>query len=66
MTIAGVPVLARGVPASPAVVKRAARGMRGDVVDVVVDLAAGGSARATFAASDLTPAYVKFNSDYST
>lgn len=66
VTIAGVPVLARGVPASPAVVRRAARGMRGDAVDVAVDLAAGGRATASFAASDLTPAYVKFNSDYST
>lgn len=66
VTIAGVTVLARGVPASPAVVARAARGMRGDAVDVVVDLVAGGRATASFAASDLTPAYVKFNSDYST
>ena len=66
VTIAGVPVLTRGVPATPAVVKRAARGMQGDAVDVRVDLATGGRATATFAASDLTPAYVKFNSDYST
>jgi glutamate N-acetyltransferase/amino-acid N-acetyltransferase len=66
VAIAGVPVLRRGLPAAPAAVTRAARGMRGDAVDVRVDLATGGRGRATILASDLTPAYVKFNSDYST
>ncbi|MCC6766291.1 MAG: bifunctional glutamate N-acetyltransferase/amino-acid acetyltransferase ArgJ [Deltaproteobacteria bacterium] len=66
VTIAGVRVLRRGVPEAPAVVARAARGMRGGAVDVTVDLAAGGHGAATLVASDLTPAYVKFNSDYST
>ncbi len=66
VTIGGVPVLARGVPAAPAVVRRAAASMRGDAVTIAVDLATGGRGTATFVASDLTPAYVRFNSDYST
>ncbi len=66
VTIGGVPVLRRGVPASPAVVRRAATAMRADAVAIAVDLATGGRGTATFVASDLTPAYVRFNSDYST
>ena len=63
---AHVPVLASGVPATPAVVRRAARIMRADVLAITVDLATGGRGTATLVASDLTPAYVRFNSDYST
>ncbi len=66
VTIGGVALLARGVLASPAVMKRAAATMRGDAVAIVVDLATGGRGTATLTVSDLTPAYVKFNSDYST
>jgi len=66
VTIGGVPVLARGVPATPAVVRRAARLMQADTVAITVDLATGGRGTATLVASDLTPAYVRFNSDYST
>jgi N-acetylglutamate synthase/N-acetylornithine aminotransferase len=40
--------------------------MRADAVPIAVDLATGGRGTATFVASDLTPAYVRFNSDYST
>jgi glutamate N-acetyltransferase/amino-acid N-acetyltransferase len=66
VTVGGIPVLARGVPASPAVVRRAAKAMGGDAVAITVDLATGGRGTATLLASDLTPAYVRFNSDYST
>lgn len=66
VTVGGIPVLRRGVPASPAVVRRAAAAMRGDAVAITVDLATGGRGRATLVASDLTPEYVRFNSDYST
>lgn len=66
VTVGGIPVLRRGVPATPAVVRRAAAAMRGDAVAITVDLATGGRGRATLVASDLTPEYVRFNSDYST
>ncbi len=66
VTVGGVPVLTRGVPAGPAVVRRAAKTMQGAAVAITVDLATGGRATATLVASDLTPAYVRFNSDYST
>jgi len=66
VAIGGIPVLARGVPAKPAVVKRAARAMRGTAFPVTVDLATGGRGTATMTASDLSPAYVRFNSAYST
>ncbi len=66
VSVGGVPVLRRGVPASPAVVRRAAATMRGDAVAITVDLATGGRGTATLVASDLTPAYVRFNSEYST
>ena len=66
VAIGGVPVLRRGVPADDGVVRRAARGMRGDAFAITVDLATGGRGTATVTASDLTPAYVRFNSAYST
>ncbi len=66
VAVGGIPVLRRGVPAPPAVVRRAAAAMRGDAVAITVDLATGGRGRATLVASDLTPEYVRFNSDYST
>ncbi len=64
--IGGVTVLRRGEPAAEAVVRRAAKVMRADAFTVTVDVAAGGTGRATITASDLTPAYVRFNSAYST
>jgi glutamate N-acetyltransferase/amino-acid N-acetyltransferase len=66
VAIGGISVLRRGVPATPAMVKRAARVMRGAAFPVTVDLATGGRASATITTSDLTPAYVRFNSAYST
>jgi glutamate N-acetyltransferase/amino-acid N-acetyltransferase len=66
VVIGGVKVLSRGTPASVAVVKKAAAAMRGDAFPIMVDLATGGRGSATVTASELTPAYVKFNSDYST
>ncbi|MCC6850652.1 MAG: bifunctional glutamate N-acetyltransferase/amino-acid acetyltransferase ArgJ [Deltaproteobacteria bacterium] len=66
VVIAGVAVLRCGAPAAPAVVARAARGMRAAAVELTVDLGTGGRGAAALTASDLTPAYVKFNSDYST
>jgi len=66
VSVGGIPVLARGVPASAGVVKRAAAAMKGDAVVITVDLATGGRGTATLVTSDLTPAYVRFNSDYST
>jgi glutamate N-acetyltransferase/amino-acid N-acetyltransferase len=66
VAIGGVPVLRRGVPAEPSLVKRAATVLRATAVDVSVDLATGGRGTATVTASDLTPAYVRFNSAYST
>jgi glutamate N-acetyltransferase/amino-acid N-acetyltransferase len=64
--VGGVPVLRRGVPASPAIVRRAARAMRADRVPIVVDLGTGGRGSATITTSDLSSAYVRFNSAYST
>jgi glutamate N-acetyltransferase/amino-acid N-acetyltransferase len=66
VTIGGHRVLARGVPATAATVRRAATAMRADAVGITVDLATGGRGAATLTASDLTPEYVRFNSDYST
>jgi glutamate N-acetyltransferase/amino-acid N-acetyltransferase len=67
ITIGGIPVLRRGVPASDAVVRRAAAAMRAAAIDITVDLAtAQGHGTATVTTSDLTPAYVRFNSAYST
>ncbi|MBI3767901.1 MAG: bifunctional glutamate N-acetyltransferase/amino-acid acetyltransferase ArgJ [Deltaproteobacteria bacterium] len=63
--ISGVEVLRRGEPAAPHVVRRAAAAMRRDTFTVAVDLGAGAGA-ATITTSDLTPAYVRFNSAYST
>jgi glutamate N-acetyltransferase/amino-acid N-acetyltransferase len=64
--IGGIAVLRRGEPAPDAVTRRAARLMRGDAFTIAVDVAAGGSRSAAITASDLTPAYVRFNSAYST
>ncbi|MBP1690298.1 MAG: argJ, partial [Deltaproteobacteria bacterium] len=66
VTIGGVAVLVRGAPASPAVVRRAADAMRHPAFSITVDLATGGRGTATMTTSDLTPAYVHFNSAYST
>lgn len=66
VSIGGNTVLKRGVPAAAGVVARAAKAMRGDAVAITVDLATGGRGASTLVASDLTPAYVRFNSDYST
>jgi glutamate N-acetyltransferase/amino-acid N-acetyltransferase len=66
VTIGGVTVLARGVPAPAAVVGRAAAIMRDPAFPIMVDLASGGRGTATMTTSDLTPAYVRFNSAYST
>jgi len=66
VTIGGVAVLVRGAPASPAAVRRAADAMRHPAFSITVDLATGGRGMATMTTSDLTPAYVHFNSAYST
>lgn len=63
--IAATPVLRRGEPASPGAVRRAARAMRRAAFTVGIDLAVGRAAAAV-TTSDLTPAYVRFNSAYST
>jgi glutamate N-acetyltransferase/amino-acid N-acetyltransferase len=65
--IGGVPVLRRGEPAGPTIVRRAASAMRNSAVAIDVDLGARGrQGRATITTSDLSPAYVRFNSAYST
>jgi len=64
--IGGVPVLRRGEPAPESAVTRAATLMRQAAVDIEVDLATGGRGTATIATSDLSSAYVRFNSAYST
>jgi glutamate N-acetyltransferase/amino-acid N-acetyltransferase len=65
VAIGGVPVLQRGEPARDALVRRAAAAMCRTSFTVSVDLG-GGRATATITTSDLTPAYVRFNSAYST
>jgi N-acetylglutamate synthase/N-acetylornithine aminotransferase len=40
--------------------------MRDPAFPITVDLATGGRGSATMTTSDLTPAYVRFNSAYST
>ena len=65
VAIGTVPVLQRGEPAADALVRRAAAAMRRPSFSVRVDLG-GGPATATVTTSDLTPAYVRFNSAYST
>jgi N-acetylglutamate synthase/N-acetylornithine aminotransferase len=47
-------------------VRRAATIMRDAAFAITVDLATGGRGTATMTTSDLTPAYVRFNSAYST
>jgi glutamate N-acetyltransferase/amino-acid N-acetyltransferase len=64
--IGGIAVLRRGEPATPAAVRRAAAVMRKHAFSVAVDLGERGAETAVITASDLTPAYVRFNSAYST
>ncbi len=64
--IGGARVLDRGEPAGQAIVRRAAAAMRGRRFPIVVDVGRRGRGRASVATSDLTPAYVRFNSAYST
>jgi glutamate N-acetyltransferase/amino-acid N-acetyltransferase len=66
ITIAGVPVLRRGTPASERAIRRAAGAMRTPAFTIAVDLGSGRRAEATVTTSDLSPAYVRFNSAYST
>ena len=66
VAIGGVPVLRRGEPALDGAVRRAAAALRRDACTIVVDVAAGGKGSAIVTTSDLTPAYVRFNSAYST
>jgi len=60
-----VQIVRRGVEVVRRVEKRAARVARRDEFTLTLDLHAG-KAAAMRLASDLTPAYVKFNSDYRT
>jgi glutamate N-acetyltransferase/amino-acid N-acetyltransferase len=64
VTVGGVTVLRRGKPV-PSAVARAARRMRARRVVVGLDLGLG-RGRSRIVASDLSPAYVHFNSAYST
>jgi len=64
--IAGVPVLRRGMPAPEASLRHAARAMRRHAFAIDVELGSGGRGAATITTSDLSPAYVRFNSAYST
>lgn len=64
--IGNVPVLRRGVPAAGDAERRAARVMRQPAFTVGVDLGSSGTAEAAMTTSDLSPAYVRFNSAYST
>jgi glutamate N-acetyltransferase/amino-acid N-acetyltransferase len=66
IAIANVPVLRRGTPASEASIRRAARAMRASAFTIAVDVGSGGKAEATVTTSDLSPAYARFNSAYST
>jgi glutamate N-acetyltransferase/amino-acid N-acetyltransferase len=66
VTIDDVPVLRRGEPASPAVVRRAAARMLRPAVAIRVDVGTGRAGTATITTSDLSVAYVRFNSAYST
>jgi glutamate N-acetyltransferase/amino-acid N-acetyltransferase len=61
-----VTVLRRGMPAGPREVARAAAVMRRPVFTITVDVGGRGSGRAAITTSDLSPAYVRFNSAYST
>jgi glutamate N-acetyltransferase/amino-acid N-acetyltransferase len=64
--IGGVPVLRRGEAAGPAAVRRAAAVMHKPAFTVAIDLGVGGRGAATVTTSDLSLAYVRFNSAYST
>jgi glutamate N-acetyltransferase/amino-acid N-acetyltransferase len=64
VTIGGVVVLRRGRPL-PSAVRSAARRMQGRHVEIRLDLGLG-RGRARVLSSSLTPAYVHFNSAYST
>ena len=64
--IGGVPVLHHGEPAGPAMVGRASAVMRAPAFTIAIDLGMGGCGSATVTTSDLSPAYVRFNSAYST
>jgi glutamate N-acetyltransferase/amino-acid N-acetyltransferase len=64
--IGGVTVLRRGEPGVPSALRRAAAVMRKHVFEMVVDLGVRGRGVAAITTSDLTPAYVRFNSAYST
>jgi len=64
--IGNVPVLRRGAPVPGDAEQRAARVMRQAAFTVGVDLGSGGTGEAAMTTSDLSPAYVRFNSAYST
>ena len=64
--IGKVPVLRRGEPAGTATVRRAAAVMRKAAFAITLDVGTGGRGTATVTTSDLSPAYVRFNSAYST
>jgi glutamate N-acetyltransferase/amino-acid N-acetyltransferase len=64
--IGGVPVLERGEPAEPVTVQRASAVMRTPAFTIAIDLGMGGRGSATVTTSDLSPAYVRLNSAYST
>lgn len=66
VTIGTIRVLRRGEPATDAVVRKAAAAMRKADVAITIDVGMRGRGRATLTASDLSPAYVDFNSAYST
>jgi glutamate N-acetyltransferase/amino-acid N-acetyltransferase len=64
--IGDVPVLQRGEPGSPSRVRSAAAVMRRRAFTIGIDLGEQRRGTAVVTTSDLTPAYVRFNSAYST
>jgi glutamate N-acetyltransferase/amino-acid N-acetyltransferase len=64
--IGDVPVLQRGEPGSPSRVRSAAAVMRRRAFTIGIDLGERRRGTAVVTTSDLTPAYVRFNSAYST
>lgn len=63
ISMAGVDVLSRGIPAGPEAIREARMALQADEIEIVCNLQAG-VASAQMLTTDLSPEYVRFNGQY--
>lgn len=63
ISMAGVDVLSRGIPAGPEAIREARTALQADEIEIVCNLEAG-VASAQMLTTDLSPEYVRFNGQY--